>query len=265
MPTLAAVLEESAYNELSDETVKSFYVQNTETNKYYAQIDNPDVLAVNSQAEITKFRDLLEKNQTANKELANKFKPFESLGKTPEEIKQLLESNRPEELKQLVEKYETEKQQLQSSLNEALEKETSARTTLEKQYASTLINVDINKLVIENDLDPEYAPLVLSQYLKPVKNEETGEWSTRIYKNGQPALVAMQPMTATQLLKEFVDGKQHLKMFNAPNGGGSGASNRQGGIGNGKVMKRSQFDGLSLENPAAVGKFLSDGGKVIDD
>ena len=265
MPALATVLDEQAHEALGDETLKGFYAQNTETKQFFLQVDNPNILATGLQAEIQKKEELLRNNQAANKALAEKYKPFESLGKTPDEIKQLLESNRPEEITKLVEKYEAEKQLLQSSLSEALEKETSARATLEKQYADTLINVDINKLVIENDLDPEYAPLVLRQYLKPVKDEETGAWSTRIYKNGQPALVAMQPMTAAQLLKEFVDSKQYLKMFNAPNGGGSGATNRQGGIGNGKVMKRSQFESLGLESAASARKFLSDGGKVIDD
>lgn len=227
MANLQAVLDENAFGGL-DDTLKTFYTQNAENKSFYLNLSADDAgkLAFNLQADLKKKEDLLKRAHDEKNELKSKFTPFESLGKTADEIKAALEANRPEEVTKLVTDYELKLKSIEDSYKESLQKESELRTKAQSALEKTLVDSTISKLRADFDLN-DAAPFVLQNFIRPVRNEETGEISTVIFENGNPALVAGQPKTPEQLLNGFKEAKQFLSIFNAGSEGGSGGTNRQ--------------------------------------
>lgn len=261
---LTAILEESAFSTL-DESLKPLYQQNTENNQYYLDIapTEAEKLAFNLQQEKQKLANNNAELLKQKGEINNKVKAFEALGKTPEEIKQLLESNRPEEINKLIEKYESEKLSISKSFEESLSAEKTAREKYQNQLKQTKLDTAIQQVILDFDLDREIAPANLREYLQVVESED-GNISIQVVENGQPALVAGQPKSVEQLLNGFKEQKKLLKMFNAPNGGGTGASNRQGGgHDSAKTMKRSEWETRSRSGENFT-EFFAKGGRLVD-
>lgn len=259
MAELQAVLDEATFNGLED-SLKTFYTQNTETKQYYANVVNPDALAFNLQSTVKKKEDLLKKAQDAVRELSEKVKPYESLGKSAEELKQALESNRPEEISKLIEKYEGEKKTLQSSFDESIGEYKSKAEKYQKQALDMALRSKLAQVREQYDLN-DTADFVLRSYYKAEETDD-GQVVTRIYgEDGQPVLKAGQPITDEQFLSGLREQKKYLAMFNTPNGGGTGASNRQNYNSNSKTMKRADFDRL---DPASQMAFIKGGGVPID-
>lgn len=228
MPLLA-VLDEGAHGAL-DESLKPLYVQNTETKQFYLDIapDEAAKVAFNLQKQFDAKKADLQRVHGEKTAIEQKYKAYEGLGKTADEIKQALAANRPEEVTKLVEKYETEKAELRKSFEEPLTKATERAKKLESQFQQTLASSEISKVVAAYQLDPETAPSILRDYIRAVPKEEgSDEYVTQVYENGQPALVAGQPMSTEQLIKGWQEGKKFQGMFLAGREGGTGGSNRQ--------------------------------------
>lgn len=237
---LQATLSESDFDGL-DESLKTLYKQNDENKQFYLDIspDEAGKLAFNLQTSVSN----LEKNNgDLTKQLKDaraKNKDFDSLGKTAEEIKAALEVNRPEEVTKMVEKYETEKQSLAASYGESLNAVTEKAQARERELRKVLTASAISKLRLEYDLN-DTADFVLREFVRAEpKDENSDEFIVRVYENGSPALIAGQPKTPEQLVKGFKEEKKFLSMFNAPNGGGTGGTNRQG------TFNNKNLDGLS--------------------
>lgn len=240
MPLLA-ILDENAHGAL-DDSLKTLYVQNSENRQFYLDIppDEAGKLAFNLQGKVTKLEDNNKKLMTEKANALERLKPFESLGKSPEEITATLASNQPENVTKLVTDYETKLSSLKASYEEPLTKAKERAESLQRQMVEHLQRSTIQKLRNEFDLN-ETAEYVLRDFIRVVPVAEgSDEFTVKVYENGQPALKAGEEMKPDQLINGFREAKKFAAMFNAGDGGGTGASNRQTGA-NGA----SRYDGLS--------------------
>ncbi len=237
MPKLSAVLNDAAF-QAADDSLKTFYVQNTETKDWWLDVDEPGKLDVAGQ---TTFGNLKTKLDGAFKERDTakaSLKAYEALGKTADELKAALEANRPEEVTKLVEKYEAEKQQLKASYEEPLTAAQERAKKLEAQVERSLTQAAIQKLRNEYDLN-DTADYVLRDFIKAVTTDD-GDHAIKVFDNGVEALVAGQPQTPEGLIKSFQEAKRFPAMFNVSDGAGTGNTNRAGAVNGSK-----QYEGLS--------------------
>lgn len=240
MPLLA-VLDEGAHGAL-DESLKSLYVQNSETKQFYLDVapDEAAKIAFNLQKQFdNKKVELTNKHKELN-DLKSKVAAYEGLGKSAEEIKAALEANQPENVTKLVTDYETKMEALKKSFEEPLSQAIEKAKKYEAQIQKSLTDAAIQKLRNEHDLN-EAADYVLRDYIKAVPKEEgSDEYTVKVFENGSPAIIAGQEMKPEQLISQWREHKKFTPIFNAGDGGGSGGSNRQTGA-NGA----NKYEGLS--------------------
>ncbi len=220
MPKLSAVLTDAAYQE-ADDSLKTYYQQNSESKDWFLDVDEPAKLDFAGQ---TAFNNLKAKLDGAFKErdqMKKALKEYETVGKTPTEIAELLQANRPEEVTKMVADYETKMETLRKSFEEPLAAATDKAKRLEGVVQKSLTDSAISKLRNEFDLN-ETADYVLRDFIKVVPKEEgSDEMTVRVFENGQPAMVAGQDMKPEQLIKGFQEQKKFGAMFNAGSGGGA--------------------------------------------
>lgn len=238
MPLLA-VLDETAHGAL-DDSLKTLYKQNTENKNFYLDIapDEAAKVAFGLQADVKKKEDLLKKAHEEKRAAEAKAGLFDTLGKTPDEIKELIESKRPEDIQKLIETHRTELETVKRSYEEPIATATQRAERAERQAMDLMARTKIQELRNQYDLN-DTADYVLRDFIKVVPVEETGEFAVKVFENGQPALVAGQEMTPDQLVKSFQEAKKFPAMFNVSDGAGTG-TNRFAGPNNGK-----QYEGLS--------------------
>lgn len=274
MPTLQAILDETAFNTLPESTVlgKDSYNQNSETGQWYLNLPDTEAekLAFNLQkvlaTEKAEKEKLVENNSELLKQKKTKdeqLKVFQGIGKSAEEIKAALEANRPEDVARLLTEKENEKIAAVKSFEDVLEKEKSAREAYQKQLFQSAVDTRIAKVRAKYDLN-DTAELVLRQYYQVVEGKDNSI-ETKIFLNGIPAQVANQDMTDEQLLLGFKEKKQYLSMFNAGTNEGGGGTPRTSPLGgNGKTMKRSEFDSMAMSNPEGLAKLLDSGVSIVE-
>jgi DNA-binding transcriptional MerR regulator len=246
MPKLSAVLSDADYT-AADDSLKTFYAQNTETKDWFLEVDEPGKLDFAGQTAFTNLKAKLDGSFKERDEAKKALKDFTALGKTADEIKAALEANRPEEVTKLIEKYEAEKESLRKSFEEPLAAAKAKADKLQNDVQTSLTNAAIGKLRNEFDLN-ETADYVLRDFIKVVPKEEgSDEFVVRVFENGQPAMVAGQEMKPDQLIKGFQEGKKFSAMFNTSAGAGTGLNPRQGGY-SGTTFKVSRE--ASKANPS---------------
>lgn len=261
MPKLSAVLNDETYNGL-DDSLKTFYVQNSDTKDWWLDVDEPGKLDVAGSKELERLRGHNKTVLGEKKTVAEKLAAYEALGKTADEIKAALEANQPEAVTKLVADYEAKIKQLTESYEGPMSELKAANEKLLGEQDQAAVRQAIQKAIRDHDLN-EMAEFVLPTYLKPVRDENGV--SVRVFENGAEAMIAGQPKSLEQLLKGFQDVKAHPQMFNAGNGGGTGATNRQAGLKDGaKTIKRSDWEQRQRRGEN-LSQFFADGGKVVDD
>ncbi len=260
MPKLSAVLNDADYT-AADDSLKTFYVQNTDTKDWWLSVDDPGKLDVAGQTAFTNLKAKLDGAFKERDAAKNALKPFEGLGKSADELKAALEANQPENVTKMVADYETKMETLKKSFEEPLNTATEKAKKYEAQVQKALTDAEIAKIIANNDLDPETAPAILRDYVRAVPREEgSDEYVTRVFENGQPAQVAGQPMSTEQLLSGWREGKKYQRMFIAGDGGGSGAGARQFSIGGGKQFQVSRE--ASKSNPSLYQNAKAEAEKV---
>lgn len=236
MPLLA-VLDENAYGGL-DDSLKTLYKQNTENKQFYLDIspDEAGKLAFTLQSDVKKKEDLLKKAHDDKRAAELKASAFDSLGKSPDEIKELIESKRPEDIQTLISTHRTEIETLKNSYAEPITRATERAERAERQAQELLARTKIQELRNQYDLN-DTADYVLRDFIKVVPVEESGEFAVKVFENGQPAVVAGQEMTPDQLIKSFQEAKKFPAMFNVSDGAGTGNTSRQAGTGSTKHLE----------------------------
>lgn len=226
MPKLSAVLNDGAFQAL-DESLKTFYVQNTETKDWWLDVDEPGKLDTAGQNSFKNLKSKLDGAFRERDESKAALKAFTDLGKTADEIKEALAANRPEEVTKLVEKYEAEKEALKKSFEEPLKAASEKAAKYEQQIQRSLQQSAIAEARTKYDLN-ETADFVLRDYIRAIPKEEgSDEYITAVFDNGERAMVAGQPMTVDQLIKGFQEGKRFPAMFNVGAGAGTGNAGGQ--------------------------------------
>lgn len=241
---LQAHIDTAAFDALPDVTVlgKDSFVKNEKENKFFLNLpaDEAGKLAFNLQESVRKLTennaDLLRQKGDAN----TKAKAYESLGKTADELKEILDSKRPEDLQKLIESHRLEIDNLKRSFQEGKDKDAASIEALTRQLSETNTKATISRLRAEYDLN-DTADFVLREFIKSEPKEEGSfEFVTRVYENGNPALLAGESMSPDQLIKSFQEAKKFPAMFNVGNGNGPGNTNRTTNTGLNK-----QLEGLS--------------------
>jgi len=263
---LQAILEAADFDALPDTTIlgKDSFVKNEKENKFFLNLPDAEAakLAFSQQASIAKLTgnnaELLKQKGAANAEA----EAFKTLGKSPDELKELLNSKRPEDINKLVADYAAKEESLRKSYEDSLTASNAKAEAAARQLQDTITRATISRLRAEFDLN-DTADFVLRDYIRAEPKEEgSADYVTRVYQDGNPALVAGQPMSPEQLIGTFREGKKYLAMFNAGDGGGAGGTNRQATQNNNsKQMKREAFFAMP---PAEQSKFSIEGGAVVD-
>lgn len=228
---IQAVLDDSAYGAL-DESLKSLYVQNDENKQFYLDIapDEAAKVAFNLQKQFEAKKKDLERVHGEKTALAQKMKIFEDLGKSPEEIKNALTANQPEDILKLTEKHKTELEQIKASFETPMNETKAKAEKYEAQLRKALESSTISKLVADHGLDPEIAPNVLANYIKAVPKEEgSDEYTIGVFEDGNPAVIAGQPMTPEKLVAQWREQGKYKNMLLAGTAAGSGLKPGAGG------------------------------------
>lgn len=238
---LQATITPDAFAALPDSTVlgKDAFAENTKENLFFLNVPDSEArkLAFSLNTELEKLRDNNRELLKQKGEVNSKVKDFEALGKTPEEIKELLDSKRPEELMKLIADHKTEMDTLKQSYEGPMQALTADNERLKSQIADSVSRAAISKLRTDYDLN-DTADYILRDFIKAVPSDDG--YQTRVFENGQEALVAGQPMTPEQLIKGFQEQKRFSAMFNVSEGGGTGVTRSAANAG---LQKR--LEGLS--------------------
>ena len=220
MPKLSAVLNDAAYQE-ADESLKTLYVQNTDTKEWWLDVDEPGRLDVNGSKTLQNKKDELKRIHDEVRTLKADLAAYQSLG-NPDDLKTALEANQPEAVTEMVNKHRQELDTLKRSFEEPLTAATERAKRLEQQVQQSIVESEINRLRDTHGLN-DAANFTLRDYLKPVPVEDGGDkYQIRVFQDGQEAAIAGQPMTPDQLIKRFQEEKKFPWMFNAGDGGGPG-------------------------------------------
>lgn len=249
---LTAIVPESDFEAL-DETLKTFYVQNTDTKEYYLDVDNADRLAVNLQTEKTKLAD-------------NNQKLVDQLAKAREEAAQLAAKAKaaadkaegePDHSVKLAE-YEAKI----ASYEESLKTEREQRQTVARQAAVSAREADIERVLNKFQMFPTSAAN-LREATEVVQNED-GTCSVQVVgPDGKPLMQAGQAVTLETLVAGWQNDPAHATLFAANGVGGTGAPARMnGGRGASKILKRSQWESMTAAESTA---FIGEGGIVVPD
>lgn len=263
---LQATIEAAEFDALPDTTTlgKDSFVKNEKENKFFLNLPDAEAskLAFSLTDSVNKLTENNKNLLTQKGAVNDKLKPWEALGKTPEEIAELINSKRPEDVQKLVEAHNTEKETLKKSFEEPLNAAKLRADKFEQLHRENLAKSTISKLRADHSLD-ETAEFVLRDFIRVVPVEEgSDDYTIKVFDGGQPALVAGQPMTPDQLVTGFREAKRFQTMFLAGGGGGTGANpNQQNSGGGGKAMNRTSFEALSSE---AQFKHIREGGTLTD-
>ncbi len=242
MPLLA-IIEEAAFTALADETVlgKDSYIKDEKTGTYKLAMDGAEAgkLAIPMQNELKKLTDNNAKLLDEKIKKAAEVEKYTKLGKTAEEIEQILKDGKTPATEELEKthaaKLEGLKTENQRQLDAIITERDAAKTEkaeTEKHLISTIKRTKIAELKNKFELN-DVADHVLADYIDVVYDEDQKKYVERVMENGEVAYKGTAYKTPDQLVEDLKAGKKYTGMFNAGTGGGSGAPPRQGGGGGG--------------------------------
>jgi hypothetical protein len=236
MPLLA-IIEESAFNTLADETVlgKDSFIKDEKTNTYRLAMDGAEAgkLAIPLQQELKKLSDNNAKLLDEKIKKAAEVEKYTKLGKTPEEIEEILKSGRTPAVEELekthnakLESVKQEHSRLLEAAKAEAEAEKAAKAETEKHLISTIKRTKIAELKNEHDLNG-VADHVLGSFITVVYDEDLGKYAERVVENGEIAYKGTAFKTPEQLVEDLKANKEYAGMFNAGTAAGGGTPSRQ--------------------------------------
>lgn len=239
MPLLA-VLDEAAFNALPDETVigKNSYLKNEKTNAYQLALDGAEAskLATPLQDEVAKLKANNQKLLDEKIKAGEKADPFIKLGKTPEELAEMIASGKTDGIEELEKKHSKEIESLKTSHEQAiasakteLETAKTATTEVEKQLMGTMIRTRIEALKTDFGFN-KLADDFFAARIKIVKDEATGSYVEQVFENGELAYKGGALKTPAQLAEETRANKEYAGMITGGTGQGTGAPGQGGGM-----------------------------------
>lgn len=234
---ILAVLDEAAFGALPDETVlgKDSYIKDEKANNFKLALSGEEAgkLALPLSQQLDNKKADLKRLHEEKKELEDKLKAYEALGKTPEEIGEVLKTGKTADVEAVEKEYKAKIESInkanESALNAAkaeLEAERNGSAETKKQLQQTVKRTLIAELKNKfdmNALGDDY----LSNRIEVVYDEDTKQYLPRVMENGQEAYKGGVLKTPEQLAEEARANRDLAGMFNAGAGGGSGAQNNQ--------------------------------------
>lgn len=236
------------------ENVRDLYQQDGE--KFRLQLDGYE--------DPVGLKSALQKEREAAKQAQKQASAWAQLGKTPEEIQQLLEAQRKAEEDKAVKGGEWEKLKAQMLEQSAKERETLEAKLKAKDSAIERYLIDAQATAAISEL--KGVPALLLPHVKAAVKvvEEDGEFAVRIVDaQGNPRVNSKgEFLSIKDLVSEMRQSEVFGRAFEASGTTGGGA---QGG-GNGgntgkKTLTRGQFDALSAAEKMA---HMKAGGAVTD-
>lgn len=237
------MLDEAAHGAL-DDSLKTLYVQNTENKNFYLDVapDEAAKLAFNLQSQFQAKKDELTRVHTEKNTLKAEVDAFKAIGKTPDELKTAIESNRPEDVTKLVTDYETKMADLKRSFEEPLTKAEERSQRLAAQVEQSLTDSEIANICQQFGINTA-GSFVLRNYIKAVPSptdENPDAYAIKVFENGKLMQIAGQDISAEQLVKGFQEQKKFPEIFTVGDGAGTGNTNR-----NTVNLGDKKFEGLT--------------------
>ena len=199
--------------------------------------------------DISALRSALDHEKNNRKSIAEQLesaKPFLALGKTPEEIKALLDAQAAQEQNKLREAgdFEALKQQMEQNHQQQVGTLESKMGNYRKQIEKMLVSDQAQQVLGHADIQGN--PLLLMPIIRDrveVKEKDDGSF-TLVVKNaqGQPMLNANnEPATMMDLAKELRKDSNYAAAFKGVNQSGGGAPNGSGPGGSPNGLSRSKM------------------------
>jgi hypothetical protein len=233
--------------------------------KFYLDVSGaPDVPDVNG------LKSALTAERESNKSLKDTMKAWAALGKKPDEVQAMLESERAKADEALVkagkvdELLERKVGEVRRESDTAISEANNRRDSALGVARKAVIGTHVNGALVKAKVTAEGLDLLSERLGHRVQLEFDDKGSSSISildAAGEPMLGSGQGGRATfdDLVKEA--SKTYPSLFEGTGGGGSGTRPRDGGGPAGKTLKRSDYDALSHSERATK---MREGFKVVD-
>lgn len=236
------------------ETVRPLYAQDGD--KFRLQLDGYEDPAG--------LKSALQKEREAAKQAQKQASAWAQLGKTPEEIQQLVEAQRKAEEDKALKGGEWEKLKAQMLEQTAKEREKLETALKAKDSAIERYLIDAQATAAISEM--KGVPALLLPHVKAAVKviEDGGEFVTRVIDaQGNPRVNAKgEFLSIKDLVSEMRQSEIFGRAFEATGTSGSGAQGGgKGGDAGKKTLTRSQFDALP---PAEKMAYAKSGGAVTD-
>lgn len=221
----------------------------------YKEVDGKFRLDLDGYEDPSNLKSALQKEREAAKQAAKQVKAWESLGKSPEEIQELLQAQQQAEEDKLNKAGEWDK--LKAQMNEQFSKEKQqlldSLTAKERAIEKHLVDAQATAAIAEL----KGVPALLLPHVKASVRvvEEGGEYSVRVVDpSGNPRVNAQgEYLSIKDLVSEMRQSDIFGRAFEATGTTGSGTPSNKGG-GSDKAKKAAEM------TSAEKAKFIGDNG-----
>lgn len=226
----------------------------------YKESNGKFVLDVEGYEDPTGLKSALEKERKAARDASKQISAWQALGKTPEEIQQLLDAQRQSDEEKATKGGEWDKlksqmlTQHQQELAKREEREAKLKLSLERR----LIDADATEAIAE----AKGVPALLLPHVRASVRvvEEDGEFTVQVVDaQGNPRVNGKgEPLTIKDLVSEMRQSEIFGRAFEptGTSGGGAGSGHANGN----KTITQAQFDALPPKDRA---KRMAEGYRVV--
>ncbi len=207
-----------------DESLHSLYTQTDDG--YKLDLSDPENVA-----EVSGLSKAIKSERQLHKEAAAKLKTWQALGKTPEEIQEMLQAAEDQEnsslrnegkLDEILAKHQQKFKEQQAALKNSHQREIDALNESLKQKQD-MLNSQIRNIKLQSELSkagvmPGYEDLAISELQRNVVLDEKAN-VTVVDQDGDPS-----PLSVSQFIAEYA--KKRPALFTGSLGNGSGAQGR---------------------------------------
>ena len=220
-------------------------------------------LALDGYEDPAGLKSALEKERKAAREASKQAKAWESLGKTPEEISELLEAQKQAEQEKARKEGNIEK--IKEAMLKDHEKELAKYKSTTETLRAQLEHQMVHSAAVQAIAAAKGIPALLLPHVKAAVKvlEEDGQLVTRVVdESGNPRVNGKgEFLSIADLVSEMRNSDVFGRAFDGSGATGGGASGSKPNGSGGKIMTRAQFDALGWTERR---QFMAAGGKVHD-
>lgn len=210
---------------------------------YYVEKDGKFVLDVDGIEDTSGLKNALSAERKRADAAEKQRKAWEKIGKTPDEIAELLEAQQQRETTEAERKGEWDK--LRGQMNERHAKELQAKddqiSSLRKSLERHLIDAQATSAIAAEKGIPDLLLPHVQRHVRVVESD--GEFSVRVVNDkGDPRVNGKgEPLTISDLIAEMKTNQIFGRAFEGAGQSGSGTPPANGGGGNPSNKRRSDF------------------------